>query len=93
VPYAFVTEAKQHPPFPRYRCPALIIHGLRDTVVPVEISTTALLQTLPEVIFVLAMGGGMEWGEMGWTLWSGRGAMMMMTTQSFSFLPVDFKLS
>ena len=32
VPYAFVTEAAAHPPFPRYHCPALIVHGLKDEV-------------------------------------------------------------
>lgn len=32
VPYAFVTEAAEHPSFPRYHCPALIIHGLKDEV-------------------------------------------------------------
>ncbi len=49
VPYAFVTEASEHPPFPRYRCPALVVHGLRDDVVPVETSTRALLAAWPGV--------------------------------------------
>lgn len=49
MPYAFVTEAQEHPPFPRYRCPALIIHGSQDDVVPVDVSTQALFAALPGI--------------------------------------------
>lgn len=35
IPYDFVSDAMSHPPFPVYHCPALLIHGLKDKVVPV----------------------------------------------------------
>lgn len=36
VHYAFIEEARKHPPWPEVPCPTLIIHGTRDETVPVE---------------------------------------------------------
>lgn len=44
VPWSFIEDGCRHPPFPSYTAPALIIHGLRDEVVPVETTTVSLLE-------------------------------------------------
>ena len=36
--WGFMTDARAQPPWPEPRCPTLILHGRRDTVVPVEVS-------------------------------------------------------
>jgi pimeloyl-ACP methyl ester carboxylesterase len=36
VHYAFIEEARKHPPWPEVPCPTLIVHGTRDETVPVE---------------------------------------------------------
>eukprot|EP00752_Nemacystus_decipiens_P010512 g9362.t1 len=38
VPWAFVEEARLQTDFPTYRCPAAIVHGLRDEVVPAAVT-------------------------------------------------------
>ncbi|KAG5180052.1 CYTH-like domain-containing protein [Tribonema minus] len=43
MPYAFVAESALLPPYPAYQCPAVILHGLEDEVVPVQ--TTQGLMT------------------------------------------------
>ena len=36
VPWSFVQEAKLQTDYPEYLCPAAIVHGLVDPVVPAE---------------------------------------------------------
>ncbi|CAM9218050.1 unnamed protein product [Scytosiphon promiscuus] len=38
VPWEFVREAKLQPDYPAYLCPAEIVHGLHDDVVPVTVT-------------------------------------------------------
>jgi len=34
MPYAFIDDSQQHPPYPHWRCPVVILQGSRDEVVP-----------------------------------------------------------
>lgn len=43
VPWAFIQDAVLQPDYPGYICPAAIVHGVNDEVVPVE-STRALVE-------------------------------------------------
>ncbi|CAM9546912.1 unnamed protein product, partial [Hapterophycus canaliculatus] len=43
VPWAFVREARRQPDYPAYACPAVIVHGLLDDVVPVA-ATRSLVE-------------------------------------------------
>ena len=38
VGWGLLEDARRHPPYPRPRVPTTIIHGVRDQVVPVEVS-------------------------------------------------------
>lgn len=38
VPWTFVQEARLQPDYPAYACPAAIVHGLQDEVVPVAVT-------------------------------------------------------
>jgi uncharacterized protein len=38
VHYGFIEDARRHPAFPSVTCPTVIVHGVRDEVVPVESS-------------------------------------------------------
>lgn len=38
VPWTFVEEARLQPDYPAYDCPAAIVHGLQDEVVPVAVT-------------------------------------------------------
>jgi pimeloyl-ACP methyl ester carboxylesterase len=38
VHWGLIEDARSHPPFPDPACPLLILHGVRDEVVPVEVS-------------------------------------------------------
>eukprot|EP00639_Heterosigma_akashiwo_P018490 CAMPEP_0206401390 /NCGR_PEP_ID=MMETSP0294-20121207/26235_1 /ASSEMBLY_ACC=CAM_ASM_000327 /TAXON_ID=39354 /ORGANISM="Heterosigma akashiwo, Strain CCMP2393" /LENGTH=228 /DNA_ID=CAMNT_0053858069 /DNA_START=115 /DNA_END=798 /DNA_ORIENTATION=- len=38
VPFGFVADGRAQPAYPAYGCPAAIVHGLRDEVVPPEVS-------------------------------------------------------
>jgi pimeloyl-ACP methyl ester carboxylesterase len=40
IGYALITDALAYDPFPDVHCPALILHGARDALVPVELSRT-----------------------------------------------------
>lgn len=34
IPFDFIEDGRKHPAFPQYRCPALVVQGVRDEVVP-----------------------------------------------------------
>lgn len=38
VPWSFVKDAGQQPDYPEYVCPASIVHGVNDEVVPVTVT-------------------------------------------------------
>lgn len=43
VPWTFVQDSSIQPDYPEYVCPAAIVHGLQDEIVPVQ-STRALVE-------------------------------------------------
>jgi len=42
IPYHFIEDGLTHAPYPHYQCPTLIIHGLKDEVVPVGTTLKAI---------------------------------------------------
>ena len=52
IPWSFVEDGLSHPSFPEVQCPAIIIHGIFDNIVPVQHSLKykAILPDLVNVV-------------------------------------------
>lgn len=48
VSWRFIADAREHPAHPRFTCPARIVHGRRDIVVPIE-SSRGYVRDHPEI--------------------------------------------
>ena len=51
VHYKLIEDAETHPPYPKFKCPAHIIHGWRDEVISVDICNE-LIKFNPQVKYV-----------------------------------------